>query len=1071
MTARVVPASGFSRYVHERRGHPLARPRRLDVKAIVRDAKKAWSEVRSHWLKGWELRGDARVPMERAADAILERGELEDDTPIEVIAAAEAMLHRRATLLPLVASRFGGPFALRARIAAERWTISSGREKDAWWWMLTGSSTPTRFLDISWATMRRIVCRVEPAAYDEMRALALAEREKETDASRRAVLDYTFPTEPAWAAEDATLFMRAPKTPNQQADVAPLLASIADERVAIALIEHIAPTNYLLASPVYACDLVVAFEPDAATRVLAALAKATIASGRTVLDVNMQQLACAMTSIVSPQMAAVLAPYTRHARFGRHVVAYFETHAELARDALAKEARSKSIAGDAARALLAGHANEARRDEGTMDDAPELLRDPPWLRARAGDATVELPMLPHIPSIAWEPGERERIAASPAVANTSAVVRDITPEELAELDALPVHQKYVDVWPRWVNKSWLVLELPDERRLALWSAGCMLYYRPPDFLLARFGERALDGLYRRDPLTSDDDRLFSSCLRVDAPRTALVCARVMARRRPWAKRAKAWLAAHAETAAIALIPVAFGRAGRGRNVARRALRWIAAQHPDVVRAVAARYGEAAERAALDFAFGDPLARLDVRPANAAAWLRAAALPPLRTKEGRVLPRRATELVVDVLRARGVDLPYAGIDVLRGALDPRSLEDLAWALFYAWLRHGRKRNLEWMALSLAAFATEDTVMRLAPYVREWTHADPRACVTLVAVLAAIGGDEAKVQLDAIAGDARSDVLKSAVREARDGATDFGLDAPIDLGLDARGEGLLDLGGRVVRVVLDESFVPRVVLPDGRRVAQVPRASKTDDPARVRDATARFNRLRATTSTLVKAELRRLERAMIERQRFTASALEARWAKHPLLVHAARRLVWAAIVGDAVRTFRIVEDGTYADFDDLTIALDPSSAISIPHPIDMSDELRARWGTLFADYEILQPFDQLGRFVFAGTLADAAATLKGLAGTVVPARALLRTLAANGWERAAGRRVATAWRELRANKPGVRAFVTFSPGIALSKTRGAQDQKLNAITVPQSPTLEAIERVELSELVRTALLLRP
>ena len=53
--------------------------------------------------------------------------------------------------------------------------------------------------------------------------------------------------------------------------------------------------------------------------------------------------------------------------------------------------------------------------------------------------------------------------------------------------------------------------------------------------------------------------MITATLRVDSPRAALVCSRVLARRRPWRVRARAWLVAHAEASAIRVMPVALGR--------------------------------------------------------------------------------------------------------------------------------------------------------------------------------------------------------------------------------------------------------------------------------------------------------------------------------------------------------------------------------------------------------------------------------------------------------------------------------------------------------------------------------
>jgi hypothetical protein len=779
----------------------------------------------------------------------------------------------------------------------------------------------------------------------------------------------------------------------------------------------------------------------------------------------MHKLSCALTAIHDPGVAKILAKWVRHARFGRHVVGYFETHGELAKSALSEQARGKSITADEVRSIIDGHERASRPDEGSMDDAPAMLRDPPWLK-RPARPVLAIERLAYPETIAWEEGERERIAETPAVAHGNATVREPTKEELAEFDALPDAQKYVDVWPRWQNKQWLVLELTDDRRLVLWNKGTTrLYQRPPLYMLARFGEEAYAGLFARDPFDAYDDRMLTACLRIDSPRAALVASRVMMRRRAWRVRAKAWLLEHAEPAAIAVIPATFGRETRARRIAERSLRFLAVEKPDVVRSVAARMGEDVKTAVENLVFGDPLARIDVR-GKPPRWLRPDALPQLRTKEGRALPREATRLVLDVLRSRGIDVVYAGVAELRRTLDETSLADLAWALFTEWNLHGRRRMHDWMALSVGAFGTDDILAKLAPYVRDWAQADPRACVTIVDVLASIGTPAAMLELTTIQSGARAPVLVEAVNEALGPKSE----ASTDLGLDVRGEAVLDLGGRKVRVVLDESLVPMIALEDGRRVPQVPRASKNDDRAKVAAAVARFNRLRRESKTIAKLGLRRLERAMIGSRRFSVAELETKWVRDPLLGQAARRLVWGIYEGGALSfTFRIVEDGTYADTGDMPLALDAADArTGVVHPLDLDDAELARWGTLFADYELLQPFEQLGRTVFRGTPKQAEPILKSTQGRMVEARALMKTLVAHGWDRPAGRRFSSAWRELATSRTATRAVITFAPGISLDAIGAAPPQKLAAINTPNT-SLDALTRIDLSELVRTAMTL--
>lgn len=1054
----IVPNRTFRHLVNARRGNPLAKPARPDVKKAFESAKTRWQSIRNHWVAGWDVRTDERVEMERAADAIL-TGELPEAMDVDTLAACERMLHGASTLIDVFAERFGAAAALRIKMRSLDWAVTSGRKDNTWWWMLAPTKAVQNGVDLGWRAIRVATSLASDEAYAEARDLASTLRMETTEPARRVPLDWSFPSETDWALTDAKLVLASPDFPKLAYVVVPLVASLADEDVIVDFVRK-CNARQAVTTLQYACDVVVALAPDASVRVLSAMLDATL--GQKQWDeTEMHKLSCALTAIEDDAVAKILAKWVRHPRFGRHVVGYFETHAGLAKSALAEQARGKSITADEVRSIIEGHERASKPDEGSMEDAPAMLRDPPWLKRPARPA-LTLERLPWPETIAWAEGEREKITETPAVQHGNATVREPTKEELAEFDALPDAQKYVDVWPRWQSKQWLVLELTDDRRLALWNKGqARLYQRPPIYMLARFGEEAYQGLFARDPFDAFDDRMLTACLRIDSPRSALVAARVMMRRRPWRARAKAWLLEHAEPAAIAVIPAAFGRETRARRIAERALRFLSVERAEVVRSVAARMGEATRKAVEDLVFGDPVARIDVR-GKPPRWLRAEALPSLRTKEGRQLPRAATRLVLDVLRSRGIDVPYAGIEELRRTLDATSLADLAWALFTEWNIHGRRRMHDWMALAVGAFGTDDSLGRLAPYVRDWAQADPRACVTLVDVLVAIGTPAAILELTTIQSSARAPVLVEAVNEALGPRSE----AHADLGLDVRGEAVLDLGGRKVRVVLDESLVPMIALEDGRRVPQVPRASKNDDRAKVAAAVARFNRLRRESKTIAKLGLRRLERLMIASRRFSVAELETKWVRDPLLGQAARRLVWGVYEGGALSfTFRIVEDGTYADVDDMPLVLDPDARTSVVHPLDLDDATLARWGTLFADYELLQPFEQLGRTVFRGTPKQAEPILKSTQGRMVEARALMKTLVAHGWDRPAGRRFSSAWRELATSRTAMRAVITFAPGISLDAIGAAPPQKLAAINTPNT-SLDALTRIDLSELVRTA-----
>lgn len=97
-------------------------------------------------------------------------------------------------------------------------------------------------------------------------------------------------------------------------------------------------------------------------------------------------------------------------------------------------------------------------------------------------------------------------------------------------------------------------------------------------------------------------------------------------------------------------------------------------------------------------------------------------------------------------------------------------------------------------------------------------------------------------------------------------------------------------------------------------------------------------------------------MNERRRWKRAVFEQN-LRHPLVGRFMRGLVWTSLEGGQALQFRIAEDGRLEDVNELPITL--GSAVVLAHPADMEAELLARWSSLFADYTILQPFQQLGR----------------------------------------------------------------------------------------------------------------
>jgi hypothetical protein len=102
------------------------------------------------------------------------------------------------------------------------------------------------------------------------------------------------------------------------------------------------------------------------------------------------------------------------------------------------------------------------------------------------------------------------------------------------------------------------------------------------------------------------------------------------------------------------------------------------------------------------------------------------------------------------------------------------------------------------------------------------------------------------------------------------------------------------------------------------------------------------------------------------------------------------------GAGPTAFRIAEDRTCADVNDKALSLPESGEVRIAHPVHLGRSVAA-WSEVFSDYEILQPFPQLGRPVHAFTEEEGAGNRIDRVNGVVVGVGKVLGLERQGWER--------------------------------------------------------------------------
>ncbi|MFG2004080.1 DUF4132 domain-containing protein [Spirillospora sp. NPDC048911] len=602
------------------------------------------------------------------------------------------------------------------------------------------------------------------------------------------------------------------------------------------------------------------------------------------------------------------------------------------------------------------------------DDLPRLLVEPPWTRTRARLKPFVLEGLtePSDSRILWQPGERERWAmTNPSHTHYwstgySGDWHDPISRCRSEHMSGGVKAGLFAVAPEHLLRPLL-------SEAAEWDVAQANQWLPP--LISRF---ELDALPLALSVADSAPAAFSEVLLpfLDAE-VAWMMADWLARLKSAGDVARRWFERHGLAAVPLLLPAAFDRPSDDRRNAENTLRLLAAAHgPEAIVEAARVHGDEAAQAIGSMLAADPLELLPARPSKIGAWADPAMLPPvhLRGRE-RILPDSATRHVLAMLAMSKPGRVYAGLDTVREIGDPQSLARFSWAVFQRWQLEGAPSKDNWALHQLGWLGDDDTVRRLAPLIRAWPGEKLSArAVAGLDILAAIGSDVALLHLYEISRRMKFKALRARAQEKiQEVAAALGLSgdqladrAVPDFGLDADGSMTLDYGPRRFTVGFDEQLKPYVIEENGKHRKDLPKPAATDDATIAPETKKRFTALRKEVKAIADGEIRRLEHAMATNRHWSLDEFRTYLVGHPLMWHIARRLVWLA----DETAFRLAEDRTFADVDDNSFTPPETTRITVAHPLHLGDDL-GTWSELFADYEILQPFPQLGRPTFTLT----------------------------------------------------------------------------------------------------------
>jgi hypothetical protein len=330
-----------------------------------------------------------------------------------------------------------------------------------------------------------------------------------------------------------------------------------------------------------------------------------------------------------------------------------------------------------------------------------------------------------------------------------------------------------------------------------------------------------------------------------------------------------------------------------------------------------------------------------------------ALPDLASAT-RTLPSVKEGVVRALIAGR---MPFA---LARAETTEASRDAMCLALLAMWEKKEFHGRYAWVLDAVAGLGGEQSMVALSGHVSAWPaqgDTGRKRAIAAMRVFVQAESDTAALELLNIRQTAVVPSVIEAVIEAVETVVDrrkttlselFDAVTPT-LGLDERGTRTFEHQGRTLTVDFDAHLQPRVRDADDANETNI-------DLEHVPAWTALADEMRDA----LKVQAFRLEQDMIDGRRWDLATWSRCINEHPLLVTFARRLVWGAYDAEniLVTTFRTADDRALLSRD-AEVKLPGDARIGVVHPLHLSDVDRQGWAAHLADYEIIQPFPQLGR----------------------------------------------------------------------------------------------------------------
>ena len=339
------------------------------------------------------------------------------------------------------------------------------------------------------------------------------------------------------------------------------------------------------------------------------------------------------------------------------------------------------------------------------------------------------------------------------------------------------------------------------------------------------------------------------------------------------------------------------------------------------------------------------------------------------------------------------------------LNQKDLEEFSADIFARWYDDGAQTKFKSALYFCAIHGGQKMVDTLIRNIKEWSEAMRSAIAAeTVFALALNGSNEALMNVDNMSRKFKNKRVRAAAVEAMAAAADtLGITSEEladrivpDLGFDRNLCRVFDYGKRQFNVYLKPSLEMEVFSGD-KQIKTLPKPGTTDDKEIAEAAFNEFKEVKKQLKNVVAAQRSRLEYVLMCDRKWTSENWEKLFVGNAVMHCFAVGLIWGIYENGSLKdTFRYMDDGSFttADGDEFTLPND--AQIGLVHPLELTEDQISVWKEQLSDYELTQPFDQLGRMVFRPEDKELSCnSLTRFEDTTVNSVAMINKMTKNGW----------------------------------------------------------------------------